>query len=311
MSKISLIIPVYNVEGYLKRCLDSVFEQSVPMEVIVIDDGSTDQSPLIIESYRHHENLIIIKQVNGGISAARNAGLKVASGEYIFFLDSDDMLLPDAMTQIMPFLSGADIVLARAVKCFEDGFSQMIEHPLSTSVSGKEYLRQGLPAKFPVMVWLNGYRKAFLDEHQLRFLPQTVHEDEDFIIRALLKAQLVIAAPITLLNYMIRPQSFTTSARKRKSGVDLCKIAFDIIALSEQVDDLLKVGLRMHAVKLYIKAFRHAGVQFDNPFATFSRRFSVLLLPMSVSDRLKMLFIVFFPLSYRLLFSLKHDRRAV
>jgi glycosyltransferase involved in cell wall biosynthesis len=311
MNKISLIIPVYNVEGYLKRCLDSVFEQSVPMEIIVVDDGSTDQSPLIIEGYRHHSHLIVVKQVNGGISAARNAGLKVASGEYIFFLDSDDMLLPDALTQILPYLNGADIVLAKAIKCFEDGFSQMIEHPLSTSVSGKEYLRQVLPAKFPVMVWLNGYRKAFLDEHQLIFLPQTVHEDEDFIIRALLKAQLVVAAPVTLLNYMIRPQSFTTSSRKSKSGRDLSKIAFDIIGLSDQVDDALKIGLRKHAVKLYIKAFRHVGVHQENPFATFSRRVAVLLLPMSISDRVKMLFIVFFPLSYRLLFSLKHDRRSV
>jgi glycosyltransferase involved in cell wall biosynthesis len=307
MSKISLIIPVYNVELYLKRTLDSVFEQSADMEVIVIDDGSTDSSATIIDQYRHHLNLRVISQSNRGISGARNAGIEIAQGEYVMFLDSDDRLLPGAVDAFIPYFEAADIVFAQAVQYHLDGTTSLIRHPLENPCSGEAYLRQVLPAGFPVMVWLNAYRKDFLDKHQLRFWQGVVHEDEDFMVRALLMAERVTAAPVLLLNYILRPASFTTSVRSYKSGVDLTNIAQRFLVLSASCSQNVAVGLKKHAVKLYIKAFRYRNVHRGNPQASFFKRFSILFLPMSVSDRLKMLMIVFFPMGYERLFSLKHD----
>lgn len=111
---ISIIIPVYNVERYLRDCLDSLVEQDLngTFEVIVVDDGSTDSSGDIAESYSCLSNFTVIHQANGGLSAARNAGLRVANGAYIMFIDSDDKIAPGYIDAMKCQLdkSGADYV---------------------------------------------------------------------------------------------------------------------------------------------------------------------------------------------------------
>ena len=99
MPKVSIVIPVYNVEKYLRECLDSVVNQSLrDIEIICINDGSTDNSFKILEEYKSKEiRLQVLSQKNGGQSKARNAGLEVATGEYIYFLDSDDYIKTDAL----------------------------------------------------------------------------------------------------------------------------------------------------------------------------------------------------------------------
>ena len=101
--KLSIIIPVFNVEKYVQTCLDSVIEQSFrDFEVIVVDDGSTDGSPAICDAAAKQDGRIrVIHQRNGGLSAARNAGLDIARGEWIGFLDSDDFILPDMYEKLM------------------------------------------------------------------------------------------------------------------------------------------------------------------------------------------------------------------
>src|SRR4051812_6251676 len=97
--KVSVITPVYNVEEYLEETIDSLVNQTLsPIEIIMIDDGSTDRSPEIIEEYsRRYPNVIFVQQENSGPGAARNTGLKMARGEYISFVDSDDLLPHDAL----------------------------------------------------------------------------------------------------------------------------------------------------------------------------------------------------------------------
>ena len=102
MPKVSIVIPVYNVEEYLRRCLDSVVNQTLrDIEIICINDGSTDNSSHILAEYQSKENrLRVISQKNGGQSKARNAGLEVATGEYIYFLDSDDYIKTYALEKL-------------------------------------------------------------------------------------------------------------------------------------------------------------------------------------------------------------------
>jgi glycosyltransferase involved in cell wall biosynthesis len=112
--RLSIIIPVYNVEEYLDRCLNSVLDQEfTSYEVILVDDGSTDSSPLICDRYSATDpRFRTLHKPNGGVSSARNAGLELAKGEYVMFLDSDDALLPYGLDDMMEVLTGEDMVLA-------------------------------------------------------------------------------------------------------------------------------------------------------------------------------------------------------
>ena len=111
--QISVIIPVFNVEKFLPQCLDSVTEQNfADIEIICIDDGSTDKSPEILSRYADRDPRIrIISRTNGGLSAARNAGLKIARGKYIFFIDSDDWIEPNTLEKLFATAesTGADL----------------------------------------------------------------------------------------------------------------------------------------------------------------------------------------------------------
>ena len=105
MKSISIIIPIYNVQDYLPKCLDTVFAQEIPdTEVILVNDGSTDQSVEICKDYqKQHPDIIIVNKKNGGLSDARNVGTSYATGEYIYYLDSDDWLAPAALQMLYDF----------------------------------------------------------------------------------------------------------------------------------------------------------------------------------------------------------------
>lgn len=111
--KLSIIIPVYNAEDYLGRCLISILEQDFSSyEVILVDDGSTDSSPMICDRFSATDpRFRTIHKKNGGVSSARNAGLDLAKGEYIMFVDSDDALLPDSLEMIFDNLAGEDLAV--------------------------------------------------------------------------------------------------------------------------------------------------------------------------------------------------------
>ena len=112
-NRLSIIVPVYNAEEYLDRCLISILEQDfVSYEVILVDDGSTDSSPMICDRYSATDpRFRTIHKENGGVSSARNAGLDLAKGEYVMFVDSDDALLPDALDALFEGLAGEDIAV--------------------------------------------------------------------------------------------------------------------------------------------------------------------------------------------------------
>lgn len=119
---VSVIIPCYNAAPYLNDTVESALKQSYPhLEVIVVDDGSTDNSPQIIESFSQHANFVPLKQANSGVSAARNTGIQHAKGEFIAFLDADDWMYPDNIAKKVHALANtqADVVYSRVEVCDE------------------------------------------------------------------------------------------------------------------------------------------------------------------------------------------------
>ena len=112
-NRLSIIVPVYNAEEYLDRCMISILEQDFSSyEVILVDDGSTDSSPMICDRYSATDpRFRTIHKKNGGVSSARNAGLDLAKGEYVMFVDSDDALLPDSLEMMFENIRGEDLAV--------------------------------------------------------------------------------------------------------------------------------------------------------------------------------------------------------
>ena len=140
-NRLSIIIPVYNAEDYLDRCLHSIVDQDfTSYEVILVDDGSTDSSPLICDRYSATDpRFRTLHKPNGGVSSARNAGLELAKGEYVMFLDSDDALLPYALDDMMDVVTGEDMIVA-GYAVFMGGVPIRNLHPAATvSYRGVEY----------------------------------------------------------------------------------------------------------------------------------------------------------------------------
>ena len=139
--KISIIIPVYNAEEYLDRCLSSVLDQEFPSyEVILIDDGSTDSSPLICDRYSSTDpRFVTLHQPNKGVSAARNAGLNIAQGEYVMFLDSDDALLPYALEILMDHHGDEDVIIGGYGSFIEGIPAKEVRPSATVSYKGHDY----------------------------------------------------------------------------------------------------------------------------------------------------------------------------
>lgn len=165
---VSVIVPVYNVDRYLARCLDSVLSQShANLEVICVDDGSTDGSAAILSDYAARDGRIkIVTQKNGGLSAARNAGLDVMTGEYVMFVDSDDWIPQDAVAKFISAAveSGAPVV---ASKCFAkdvlkepraDGCRWRLERPALKKIVGRRKMQSSVCNKFYLAKLLEGRR---------------------------------------------------------------------------------------------------------------------------------------------------------
>jgi glycosyltransferase involved in cell wall biosynthesis len=224
--RISIIIPVYNVSKYLSECLDSVFKQDLAdCEVITINDGSTDDSRDILSQYKlKHPDLIIIDQQNKGLSGARNAGMKIAKGEYLYFLDSDDYLLPNAVKMIMNSIQNSSFEVfgfnatANGDKILIPSFN--VGNSSKTGIKFFEdfYIDNGF---YPsVNVWVYVYRKSFLERNHLSFFEGLYHEDILFSMQIFYITKEISAYNIPIVNYRQYREGSICTDVKLKNIVD-------------------------------------------------------------------------------------------
>lgn len=232
----SLIIPVYNVEKYLKECLESVLCQTYEdWEAICINDGSTDGSATILEEYAAKDSRFkVISQSNGGLSVARNSGLEAASGDYVLFLDSDDYLEKDALRIIADNLSDEDILCFSGRRFFDESgeYEKADDLPKESFETGWEYYSKHALDKRNfafVCVVLRCYRRAYLLENRLRFKPGIYHEDNMFTPLACYYAKKVKIIPDVLYDYRVRGSSIMTT-RSLKHKEDILTIANSLAA---------------------------------------------------------------------------------
>lgn len=208
---ISVIVPIYNTEKYIQRCLDSILENTYQnLEIICVNDGSDDGSADILQGYAEKRNIVIINQKNQGVSAARNAGLEAAKGEYISFVDSDDCLHPrffETLTRLMD--QGADIAVCEKLRV-DDSYIPCKELPASEKIS--QFNSDSAFGNFLVntYVWGRIYKKSILQN--IRFAEE-ITRSEDSIFNICVFAQnpalKILATDMPLYYHYMRAQSIT------------------------------------------------------------------------------------------------------
>ena len=238
---LSIIIPAYNVEKYLDDCLSSCFRQDIPSddyEVIIVNDGSKDRTEEIASRWAsEHNNIKLLSQTNKGLSEARNAGMAIAQGEIIMFIDSDDWIEDNCLCRLIQIFDStrADMVRIGAAKIV-DGKKCTIasydNNETSSIIPGINLLR----TRFNVSALLSVYRKSFLKSNNLSFYPGIFHEDNEFSPRAYYYAKNV--ASTNEITYFVRqtPGSITRSINPKKIH-DLIIVVERLINFTEQLSD--------------------------------------------------------------------------
>lgn len=178
--KISVIVPVYNVENYLRRCIDSLLNQTYRnLEIILVNDGSTDTSLQICNEYAQKDaRITVINKPNGGLSSARNAGLDAATGDYIGFVDSDDYVGVEMYERLLAAIpDDTSISNVMFVRAFEDGRLEKsaVPHTANTDISAKDYLRELLMHKGDVSACTKLFPKKLIAD--TRFEEGVLNED--------------------------------------------------------------------------------------------------------------------------------------
>ncbi len=231
MPRLSVIIPVYNMEKYLAKCLDSVISKSdFPYEIVIVNDGSTDASLAIAESYRERfPSLIsIVSTENMGLGSARNTGMDHSSGEYLYFPDSDDSLAPGAIDAI--------------IGCLDEDFDICIFDSITVSEDGRElrYVRGCRPGTalsldtYPELllelpnVWNKIYRRSLFTDHGIRFPGRAWFEDLRTILKLYVYADKIIYKPEAWYRYLLRKGSITNSSNAARN-----------LEMIDAMDDLL------------------------------------------------------------------------
>ena len=228
---LSIIIPVYNVEQYLKECLDSIFihqKISYPIEIIVVNDGSTDGSLNILYEYKKCYDFKLINQENRGLSLARNIGIEISNGKYLLFMDSDDYLIPYTLDKLLKILSDKDIDLIEFNYKIFNQTDKNLKHKnkITNVVSGSGQDLFGVWEKsgfYRPTVWTKAVSREMVVSNKLYFYPGIYHEDEEWSPKLFAYAKTVTYFPLCVYVYRIREGS-CTSKKTPKHYLDLIKV---------------------------------------------------------------------------------------
>lgn len=258
MVKFSIIIPVYNVEKYLRTCIDSVLSQNIlpqEYEILLINDGSTDGSGIICEEYEKcYTNIILYNQENKGLSVTRNRGLKIAKGKYIIFVDSDDHIQKNTFSMIFEEMEkyALDVLAVNSDTYTEKNEIVSVQKPKGFKegevIDGADYIaRYGFCVRG--MVWQYVYRRDFLLNEKLIFAVRLFHEDCEWIAHWFPLCKRIGYLDLIFYHYKLSDDSIMRSKNLRK--------CFDLIQISEMIcnhaEEYKKKGRRevYHALRNY------------------------------------------------------------
>ena len=224
---LSIIIPVFNVEKYVEKCIRSCENQDIPKEdyeLIVVNDGSPDGSLAIVERLANeYSNIKVISQENKGLSMARNTGIEAARGEYVWFVDSDDWIEENCLKEMTEKLvDDIDILQIQCKRAYEDGTTRIPAQKFLDGIhSGKEVTEFGLlvdPAQFSIL------RSEFLKENDFKFFPGIYHEDAELKSRMVYTAKKIAFHKSPVYYYLKRDSDSIMAVPKPKRSSDLLTV---------------------------------------------------------------------------------------
>ncbi len=261
---ISVIVPVYNVEQYLRRCVDSILAQTYShLEVILVDDGSPDRCGEICDEYAQADPRVhVIHRKNGGLSAARNSGLDFCHGEYIGFVDSDDYIQRDMYEQLLADVTRYHTLLAFChTDVIRKGKGDGKHYGLGSKVKTKEYvMERALKESIWWSAWTKLYHRSLFD--QLRYPEGKTNEDLPVTIRIFDLCDHIVINYNKLYCYCIRENSITTS-RLNPRKFDIIDNASDVISFLQgkhpELVPAAKGILLVNALRLLLSLRHHQG----------------------------------------------------
>lgn len=272
---LSVILPIYNVENYLRQAVDSILGADCldGVEIILVDDGSTDSSGRIADTYLR-KGIKVLHKTNGGLSDARNYGLYHATGQYVFFMDSDDKVDSRQFAEFVNFArsSNSEVILWDAKIIDEQGTiinSSMQEYFSHKGLvnrkqyTGKEAIHDQLRdhKDFVTTVWLGAYKREFIIKNSFWFEYGLLHEDELWTPRVLCKAESIEYLNFNLYEYRIRTNSIMTG-----NGKDRSRNINDLIYIFSNMynyydwsisDEVLRRELKANVSKRYLHRISH------------------------------------------------------
>lgn len=242
--KVSVIVPVYNAEEYIGATLDSIINQDFnSYEIIVVDDGSTDQSPEIISEKltKSTADYRIIRQDNAGVSSARNRGMQEATGEYLVFIDADDYVTGNHLSEL--YNGETDFSMVQFIKKENDKLST--PHRFSTeSITCDEFIKKELRMEMPFNFWQLMYKASIIKENSIRFNPNLIYgEDIDLALRALLYGDEVAISNEATYYYIQHSQSAIKTSEYRR---------FEVIEIFENLAEFYRSQGRDDLARLIV-----------------------------------------------------------
>lgn len=254
---ISIIVPTYNVEKYIRTCIESILAQTYRnVEVIIVNDGSTDQSLAVISDLIcSHHNVKVINQKNQGLSVARNTGIDVATGKYITFVDADDKIMPGFVSSLYQIAdkTGADIVRG-SFRDFNGNIPKDWVPDFNVPTNcGTIVLDQFLSSHISFVVWSSIYRLDFINSNHIRFTPGILLEDGDFTTRAYMLAKLVATSPEPNYAYRIRQGSILTTNNAQKMSLSEEKVISQFISMLKHEESDVLCSLILKSIYAFMR----------------------------------------------------------
>lgn len=263
MPKISVIVPVYNVEDFLAKCLDSIIVQSFrDFEVIIVDDGSTDNSGIIAKAYEDkYQNIYVVTQENGGLGAARNTGIDAAKGEYLLFIDSDDFITQHTLQMLNDKVeeTKADLVIFDLAK--EDMHGNIIEISQGCVQSSVDMNVERFPQL--LLDWPSAcnkcYHRDLFENTDIRFPGKVWYEDFRTIPKLLTLANRIEYINEPFYHYLQRPGSImnSTQVARNREIID----AFDDLLSYFKQHNFFQIYHKELAYLAILHIFIHASVR--------------------------------------------------
>lgn len=271
--KLSIIIPLYNTERYIERCLLSCVEQSIEdndYEIIVVDDGSTDQSVEIVKRLAEiYNNIRVYSKVNGGQSSARNFGLKYATGKYIWFVDSDDRIVPNIIGELLDKADNSKLDVLGFCFKIEEESGELRAYNIRAEeegviLNGKDFICK---VDMPHGPWAAILRRQYLIEKGLNFIEGIIHEDIDYTMRTYCLADRIMFISKVAYYYFQRGGGTMKSSQSPRR-------ASDFLTVSDSLYNFAKVNL-VPDTPSYARLIDEVNFAFSQSLANYSNCFSL------------------------------------